>query len=105
MGMTMTQKDPGGPGRNRRQVSAGQLIEARLDLVLGNDVTTPVAITEFENAGTEPGSLTRIRSPLFWTTIRPARTSRRPKLCAAGPQLCPGSIEITHFYDVGDYGE
>lgn len=50
MGMTMTQKilaaHAGLPS-----VKAGDLIEAKLDLVLGNDVTTPVAITEFEKAG------------------------------------------------------
>ena len=50
MGMTMTQKilaaHAGLPS-----VRAGDLIEAKLDLVLGNDVTTPVAITEFEKAG------------------------------------------------------
>ena len=43
MGMTMTQKilaDHAG----LPSVSAGQLIEAKLDLVLGNDITTPVAI-------------------------------------------------------------
>ena len=47
MGMTMTQKilaaHAGLPA-----VEAGQLIEADLDLVLGNDVTTPVAIHEME---------------------------------------------------------
>lgn len=47
MGMTMTQKilaaHAGLPS-----VEAGQLIEADLDLVLGNDVTTPVAIHEME---------------------------------------------------------
>ena len=47
MGMTMTQKilaaHAGLP-----EVKAGQLIEARLDLVLGNDITTPVAIREME---------------------------------------------------------
>ena len=45
MGMTMTQKilaaHAGLPS-----VSAGQLIEADLDLVLGNDITSPVAIHE-----------------------------------------------------------
>ena len=50
MGMTQTQKilaaHAGLPS-----VKAGDLIEAKLDLVLGNDVTTPVAITEFEKAG------------------------------------------------------
>ena len=47
MGMTMTQKilaaHAGLP-----QVRAGQLIEAELDLVLGNDITSPVAIREMK---------------------------------------------------------
>ena len=50
MGMTMTQKilaaHAGLP-----EVHAGDLIEAKLDIVLGNDVTTPVAIGVFEKAG------------------------------------------------------
>lgn len=50
MGMTMTQKilaAHAGLG----SVKAGQLIKAKLDLVLGNDVTAPVAIKEFEKIG------------------------------------------------------
>ncbi len=50
MGMTMTQKilaDHAG----LESVSAGQLIEARLDMVLGNDITTPVAVKEFRKIG------------------------------------------------------
>ena len=50
MGMTMTQKILA-KAAGLDKVEAGQLIEARLDLVLGNDITTPVAITEFEKAG------------------------------------------------------
>lgn len=49
MGMTMTQKilaDHAG----LKEVKAGQLIMADLDMVLGNDVTTPVAVREFETA-------------------------------------------------------
>ncbi|MDD3839911.1 MAG: 3-isopropylmalate dehydratase large subunit [Clostridia bacterium] len=52
MGMTMTQKilaDHAGLD----SVKPGQLIKARLDLVLGNDVTTPVAIKEFDRVGTK----------------------------------------------------
>ena len=52
MGMTMTQKilaaHAGLP-----EVKAGQLIEANLDLVLGNDVTCPVAINVFEENGAD----------------------------------------------------
>ena len=47
MGMTMTQKILAAAA-GLEKVEAGQLIEADLDLVLGNDITTPVAIREME---------------------------------------------------------
>lgn len=50
MGMTMTQKilaDHAGLDN----AAAGQLIKAKLDLVLGNDITTPVAVKEFRKIG------------------------------------------------------
>ena len=47
MGMTMTQKILAAHA-GLDSVKAGQLIEAKLDLVLGNDVTSPVAINVFE---------------------------------------------------------
>ena len=50
MAMTMSQKilaaHAGLP-----EVKAGQLIKAKVDMVLGNDITTPVAINEFEKHG------------------------------------------------------
>lgn len=46
MGMTMTQKILAAKA-GLPQVTAGQLVEASLDLVLGNDITSPVAINEF----------------------------------------------------------
>ena len=52
MAMTMTQKilaaHAGLP-----QVTPGQLIQADLNIVLGNDITTPVAVNEFQKAGFE----------------------------------------------------
>jgi 3-isopropylmalate/(R)-2-methylmalate dehydratase large subunit len=50
MAMTMTQKILAAHA-GLKEVRAGQLIEADLDIMLGNDVTTPVAINEFEKAG------------------------------------------------------
>ena len=47
MGMTMTQKILAAAA-GLDKVEAGQLIEADLDLVLGNDITSPVAIHEME---------------------------------------------------------
>ena len=50
MGMTMTQKILA-KHAGLESVRAGQLIQAKLDLVLGNDITTPVAINEFRRMG------------------------------------------------------
>ncbi len=50
MGMTMTQKILAAHC-GEESVAAGQIIMADLDLVLGNDITTPVAINEFNKAG------------------------------------------------------
>lgn len=47
MGMTMTQKILAAHA-GLAEVKAGQLIEADLDLVLGNDITTPVAVNEMK---------------------------------------------------------
>jgi 3-isopropylmalate/(R)-2-methylmalate dehydratase large subunit len=50
MGMTITQKILASK-TDMKEVHAGQFIEARLDLALGNDITTPVAIREFKRTG------------------------------------------------------
>ena len=52
MAMTMTQKILAAHA-GQEEVRPGQLIMADLDGVLGNDITTPVAIREFEKAGFE----------------------------------------------------
>ncbi|NYB74607.1 3-isopropylmalate dehydratase large subunit [Sedimentibacter hydroxybenzoicus DSM 7310] len=50
MGMTMTQKILAAHA-GLKEVKAGQFIEISLDMVLGNDITTPVAIKEFKKMG------------------------------------------------------
>lgn len=50
MGMTMTQKILA-EHAGLESVKSGQLIKAKLDMVLGNDITTPVAVTEFRKIG------------------------------------------------------
>ena len=50
MGMTMSQKILAAHA-GLDKVQAGELIEAKLDLVHGNDITTPVAIKEFNKIG------------------------------------------------------
>lgn len=51
MGLTLTQKILS--AKIGREVKAGELIEVDVDMVLGNDVTAPVAIKEFEKIGKE----------------------------------------------------
>lgn len=59
MGMTMTQKILAAHA-GLDKVEAGQLIEADLDLVLGNDITSPVAIKEMDKMKVD-GVLIRIK--------------------------------------------
>ena len=101
MGMTMTQKILA-KHAGLTEVKAGQLIEARLDLVLGNDITTPVAITEFEKAGlTQVFDKDKIAIVLDHST--PCKDIKSAQLCAQARAFAQ-TYAITHFYDVGQAG-
>ena len=52
MAMTMTQKILA-KHAGKSSVAAGELISAKLDMVLGNDITAPLAINEFKKIGAE----------------------------------------------------
>ncbi len=101
MGMTMTQKilaaHAGLPA-----VSAGQLIRARLDMVLGNDITTPVAINEFTKAGFDrvfdKDKIAIVLDPFVPNKdIKAAQQSKQCRQFACAH--C-----VSHFYDVGKMG-
>ena len=101
MGMTMTQKILARHA-GLDSVAAGQLIEGRLDLVLGNDITTPVAITEFDKAGlTQVFDKDKIAIVLDHYT--PCKDIKAAQLCAAARSFAK-RFSITHFYDVGQMG-
>ena len=101
MGMTMTQKILA-RAAGLDKVEAGQLIEGKLDLVLGNDITTPVAITEFEKAGlTQVFDRDRIAIVLDHST--PCKDIKSAQLCAQCRAFAQAH-QITHFYDVGQMG-
>ncbi|WP_295616229.1 3-isopropylmalate dehydratase large subunit [uncultured Intestinimonas sp.] len=101
MGMTMTQKilarHAGLPS-----VEAGQLIEAKLDLVLGNDITTPVAITEFDKAGLTQ-VFDRDKIAIVLDHYTPCKDIKAAQLCAKARDFAR-RFQITHFYDVGQMG-
>lgn len=101
MGMTMTQKILAAHA-GVDNVRAGQLIEARLDLVLGNDITTPVAITEFRKFGVEDVfSKSQI-------AIVPDHFTPNKDIKAAEQVKCIREFakekEIENFFEVGEMG-
>ena len=101
MGMTMTQKILAAHA-GLECVKAGDLIEAKLDLVLGNDVTTPVAIDVFEKAG-----FTRVfdkdRIAIVLDHYTPCKDIKSAQLCKTARDFARKHA-ITHFYDVGQVG-
>ena len=101
MGMTMTQKILA-RSAGLASVEAGQLIEGKLDLVLGNDITTPVAITEFEKAGLS-SVFDRGKIAIVLDHSTPCKDIKSAQLCAACRQFAKKHA-ITHFYDVGRMG-
>ena len=101
MGMTMTQKILA-KHAGLASVEAGQLIEAKLDLVLGNDITAPVAITEFDKAGlTQVFDKDKIAIVLDHSV--PCKDIKSAQLCAQARTFAQ-RFDITHFYDVGQMG-
>ena len=101
MGMTMTQKILA-KHAGLTSVEAGQLIEAKLDLVLGNDITAPVAITEFDKAWlTQVFDKDKIAIVLDHSV--PCKDIKSAQLCAQARDFAK-RFDITHFYDVGQMG-
>ena len=101
MGMTMTQKILA-KAAGLTSVEVGQLVEGKLDLVMGNDITTPVAITEFEKAGlTQVFNKEKIAIILDHST--PCKDIKTAELCVTAREFAK-RFEITHFYDTGRVG-
>ena len=101
MGMTMTQKILAAHAGLDR-VEAGQLISAKLDIVLGNDITTPVAINEFKKAGFENVfDNNKIAVVLdHFVPNKDIKAAEQSKQC----REFSCSQCISHFYDVGKMG-
>ena len=101
MGMTMTQKILAAHA-GLDSVKAGDLIEAKLDLVLGNDVTTPVAVDVFNQAGfTKIFDKDKIAIVLDHYT--PCKDIKSAELCHKAREFAH-RFEITNFFDVGQVG-
>lgn len=101
MGMTMTQKILAAHA-GLEEVKAGQLIEAKLDLVLGNDITSPVAINEFENAGMN-SVFDKSRIALVMDHFTPNKDIKAATQVKQS-RLFAQKYDIENFFDVGRMG-
>ena len=101
MGMTMTQKILAAAA-GLESVEAGQLIEADLDLVLGNDITSPVAIHEMDKFSKE-GVFDKDKIALVMDHFVPNKDIKSAEHCKCVRQFA-GKHDITNFYDVGQMG-
>ncbi len=101
MGMTMTQKILAAHA-GLDTVQAGQLISAKLDIVLGNDITTPVAVNEFKKAGFDKVfDKDKIAIVLdHFVPNKDIKAAEQSKQCR--DFACAHCV--SHFYDVGKMG-
>ena len=101
MGMTLTQKILAAHA-GLESVTAGQLISAKLDIVLGNDITTPVAVNEFKKAGfNKVFDKDRIAIVLdHFVPNKDIKAAEQSKTCR---EFACGHC-VSHFYDVGKMG-
>ena len=101
MGMTMTQKILAAHA-GLSSVEAGQLIEADLDLVLGNDITTPVAIHEIDKMKTN-GVFHKDKIALVMDHFVPNKDIKSAEHTKLVREFA-GKNGITNYFDVGDMG-
>ena len=101
MGMTMTQKILAAHA-GLDCVSAGQLIEADLDLVLGNDITSPVAIHEIEKMKVD-GVFDKDKIALVMDHFAPNKDIKSAQHCKCVREFAC-KHEISNYFDVGEMG-
>ena len=101
MGMTMTQKILAAAA-GLKSVEAGQLIEAKLDLVLGNDITSPVAIHEMEKFQ-KKGVFDKDKIALVMDHCIPDKDIKSAEHCKCVREFACRH-DITNYFDVGQMG-
>jgi len=101
MGMTMTQKILAAHA-GLKEVKAGQLIEANLDLVLGNDITTPVAVTEFAKIGMKE-VFDKNKVAIVPDHFTPNKDIKAAQQCKCIREFAHDK-EIKNYFEVGEMG-
>ena len=101
MGMTMTQKILAAAA-GLEKVEAGQLIEANLSLVLGNDITSPVAIKEMDKMKVE-GVFDKDKIALVPDHFVPNKDIKSAEHCKCVREFARKN-DITNYFEVGEMG-
>ncbi len=101
MAMTMTQKILA-KHAGLESVEAGQLVLVNLDRVLGNDITSPVAIKEFNKIGATD-VFDKEKVTMVMDHFAPNKDIKAAIQCKMCRDFCDAH-EVTHFYDVGQMG-
>ena len=101
MGMTMTQKILA-HAAHLAEVHAGDLIEADLDLVLGNDITTPVAIREMDKFSSDQ-VFDKDKIALVMDHFIPNKDIKSAEHCKCVREYAK-KHDITNYFDVGQMG-
>lgn len=101
MGMTMTQKILAAHA-GLESVEPGQLIEANLDLVLGNDITTPVAVNEFKKSGaTKVFDKSKVAIvPDHFTPNKDIKAAEQCKMIREFAHC----MEVENYFEIGEMG-
>ena len=87
---------------NLKKISAGQLINARVDIALGNDVTAPIAINEFQKAGGKK-IFDKNKVALVLDHFTPNKDINSAQQCKAVREFALKQ-KVTHFYEGGQVG-
>lgn len=101
MAMTMTQKILAAHA-GLSEVKPGQLIEAKLDLVLGNDITSPVAIREFKKFGCDC-VFDCDKVALVPDHFTPNKDIKAAEQCKTVREFA-NKMNITNYFEVGEVG-
>ena len=101
MGMTMTQKILAAHA-GLETVEAGQLIEANLDMVLGNDITSPVAINEMKKMKNQT-VFDKEKIALVMDHFIPNKDIKSAENCKCCRDFAREN-EIVNYFDVGAMG-
>jgi len=99
--MTITQKILGSHA-NKKEISPGELINAKVDLILANDITAPIAITEFKKIGAK-NVFNREKIALVPDHFTPAKDIKASEQCRILRDFSK-EYDISHYFEVGRVG-